>query len=740
VKLKQRIGDFKVRELLADGYLTERGDHVVYRVTKRKMTTPEAVDVLAHEAGVEAGEVSIAGLKDRQGVTIQHMTVPGGRVASLREKELLIEPIGRAREALTSEESLGNAFEIVVRDLDARAVSTLRRNLPVVREHGVINFFDEQRFGNVKHGQGWIARDLMKGDVEKALKQMLTARSMRDDDRRRRFKERVHACWGDWRECRDEAGRFGQYHSVFEHLGKTDDDFAGAFGRVAMRIRLIHLYAWQSHLWNRAASELVRRVMPVEKRIVLESIEGSLVTFAGDAGDLARHPVMRLPGDGLEDVTDPLHRELFEQELAREGLRPDEFRIENVPGFQLKGEDRPLVVVPNHLRVRPAEPDPLADPRSRAKLVRVRFELPRGAYATLVVKRLFGEPVGSRGAEPKDEGPPREHVERARRNDHYQRATEPHRRGGGRRDERGGARGSDRRDDRGGHRGSDRRDDRGGYRGSNQRDDRGGYRGSNQGGDRGGDRGSNQRDDRGGYRGSNQRDDRGGYRGSNQGGDRGGYRGSNQGGDRGGYRGSNQGGDRGGYRGSNQRDDRGGYRGSSQGDDRGGYRGANQGGDRGGYRGSNQRDDRGGYRGSNQGGDRGGYRGSNQRDDRGGYRGSNQGGDRGGYRGSNQRDDRGGYRGSNQRDDRGGYRGSNQGHDRGGYRGSSQGGDRGGYRGSNQRDDRGGDRGSNPHGAAGAKRGYGRGRQGGDRSAPRGEREHRSGESPRENQERNESR
>jgi tRNA pseudouridine13 synthase len=401
VKLKQRIGDFRVRELLANDFVGERGDHLVYRVTKRKLTTPEAVDILAAEAGVDAADISIAGLKDRQAITIQHMSVPGGRVVHLRAKELLIEPLGRSRDALTSEASLGNAFEIVVRDLDRRAVQTLRRNLPTVREHGVVNYFDEQRFGNVKHGQGWIARDLMKGDVEKALKRLLTARSVQDDVRRKRFKERVHACWGDWRECRDEAGRFGQYHSVFEHLAKTDDDFAGAFGRVAGRIRLIHLYAWQSHLWNRAASELVRRVIPVGRRIVLDSVEGSLITFAGGPDELAAHPVLRLPGDGLEDVTDPLAREIFERELLREELRPAEFRIRGIAGFQLKGEDRPLLVVPNHLRVRPAEHDPLHD---RAKLVRVRFELPRGSYATLVVKRLFGEPVGRAEAEAADEG------------------------------------------------------------------------------------------------------------------------------------------------------------------------------------------------------------------------------------------------------------------------------------------------------------------------------------------------
>ena len=414
MKLKTRIGDFRVRELLAEGYLQERGDFVVYRVTKRKLTTQEAAAALAQEAGVDSGDVSIAGLKDRQGVTIQHMSVARGRPVRVRSKELLIEPVGRAAEEVSSAVSLGNAFEIIARDLDRQEVQALRANVPVVREHGVINYFDEQRFGNVKHGQGWIARDLMKGEHERALKALLTSRSPHDDPRRQRFKERVHALWGDWRSCRDEAGRYGQHHSVFEHLGKTGNDFAGSFQRIASRLKLIHLYAYQSHVWNRAVSELVRKSVPLERRIVLESIEGSLVTYAGPTpAVLAQRESFRLPGDGLDDVDDPEALGFLEDELSRQHMVVGDFRVEGIPGFQLKGEDRPLRVVPRHLRVRPAEIDTDHAP---ARMVKIRFELPRGSYATLVVKRLFADPVGrrgeQRGGDERSRSPRRPHPDR----------------------------------------------------------------------------------------------------------------------------------------------------------------------------------------------------------------------------------------------------------------------------------------------------------------------------------------
>ena len=119
MKLKHRVGDFRVRELLDPEYIVERGDYRVYRVTKRKLTTPEAIQVLAREAGVQPADVGIAGFKDRQGVTIQYMSVSGGKPVSVHSQDLKIDPAGFALEELTGEASRGNAFELNVRDMFA---------------------------------------------------------------------------------------------------------------------------------------------------------------------------------------------------------------------------------------------------------------------------------------------------------------------------------------------------------------------------------------------------------------------------------------------------------------------------------------------------------------------------------------------------------------------------------------------------------------------------------------------
>ncbi len=458
MRIKQRLEDFRVRELLRPGYLLERGDWRVYRVTKKKLTSIEASRALAQEAGVPTGDVTMAGLKDRQGVTTQFMAIHRGREIKFASSDLRIESVGFADLELTSADSEGNTFEIVVRGLDRDDLETMRNNLPIVREQGVINYFDDQRFGNLRHGQGWIALELMRGEHESALKHLIATPSEADDPETKSFRSSLERSWGRWAECREIAGRFGQHHSVFEHLKKHDGDFAGAFFHVATRVRLIHLYAFQSHIWNRAVANLVRARTAIGERVAIDSEEGPLLhpldrTKLADLGD-----AFRLPGPRLEDVKNPAQRRAIEEVLARDKIAAVDFDIRGVSGFQLKGEDRALFVAPSHLRIRPAEPDEM-NPAS--SLVRIRFDLPRGAYATLVVRRLMSRP----GSEERPEGAPRADFRERRtgsRDERFDRGSRDERSDRGPRNDRFDRPPRfERRDDRGSSSDRPRSDDRG---------------------------------------------------------------------------------------------------------------------------------------------------------------------------------------------------------------------------------------------------------------------------------------
>jgi len=386
MKLKQKPGDFRVREVLRDDFVVERGPNRVYRVKKRKLTSLEAASALASMTGVRPGDVSMAGLKDRQGITEQVMTVPRGKPILYRRPELSIETIGSSAHPISSEDALGNQFDIIVRKLGPLDVRHARAALPIVREHGLPNYFDEQRFGNLRHGQGWIALDLALGRHEAGLKRLLTAVSQFDNAESKTFKSALYRNWGEWRTCRDIAGRFGAHHSVFEHLKRNEGDFAGAFGSISSRIRLIHLFAYQSHIWNRALAKTIEAELERTDTIGIASPEGRLVfPKRAFSGPPAWGGVMPLPGPGLEGVSHADQRALFAEVLRPDKLEPETFRIDGVPGFALKAEDRSMMVVPRDLRIRSRDSEPRG-----GSAIELSFGLPRGSYATLVVRRLMG--------------------------------------------------------------------------------------------------------------------------------------------------------------------------------------------------------------------------------------------------------------------------------------------------------------------------------------------------------------
>ncbi len=385
MKLKQKPSDFRVTELLKDDYLTETGKHHVYKVTKRKLTSMEAAAALADLANVKVSDVSMAGLKDRQGVTVQFMSFPGGKKVSLDTAELKIEAVGCAKESLSSANSYGNGFEVRLRDLTPVESRRLIAHKQVVARLGVPNYFDEQRFGNLKHSQGWVAKELMLGNHETALRNLLCAESQHDNGRHGAFKEALRNNWGNWSECRDIAGRFGEHHSVFDFLGKDPANFAGAFFHVSSRLRLIHLYAFQSHIWNRAVAAYFAKLCGNNGARVAYTLEGPQVFPDGRLDvDITFAGCFRLPGEGLEDVEHVEQRRLLAEALADEGLVPAQFKISGVSGFQLKGEDRRLFIRPRHLKI--SEKKMTGEDGDTCDM---SFELPRGAYATLVIRGLL---------------------------------------------------------------------------------------------------------------------------------------------------------------------------------------------------------------------------------------------------------------------------------------------------------------------------------------------------------------
>ncbi|MEP6938192.1 MAG: tRNA pseudouridine(13) synthase TruD [Rudaea sp.] len=143
--------DFYVDEELgfaADG----AGEHVLLRVEKAGANTDWVAREIAKFAGVDAGAVSYAGMKDRHAVTRQTFSVhlPGKREEpewpSLAHAEFRVLEARRHSRKLQRGALKSNFFRLVVRNMSGDR-DEAERVLAAIAAEGVPNYFGEQRFG-----------------------------------------------------------------------------------------------------------------------------------------------------------------------------------------------------------------------------------------------------------------------------------------------------------------------------------------------------------------------------------------------------------------------------------------------------------------------------------------------------------------------------------------------------------------------------------------------------------------
>ncbi len=393
MRIKRRPEDFEVEEILRFPR-DRKGKYFVHLLRKKKMDTLQALARVAREAGVSVGEIGIAGLKDKQGITTQYISIPGKKV-QVRGRGLEVRFLGRSPVPVSSSLSEGNRFRIRVGGLGREDVDGLEGRLEEIDRFGLPGYFDDQRFGCLKHGQGFLLRSLLAGRPGDALKSLVAAPSRYDPPGKASLKRALAAAWGDWGTC-EKIGRKLGVQGVFGFLASHPGDLYGAFRRVPLSIRLIHLYAYQSFLWNKALSEFIRRNVDGEGRFSIPSAMGRLQVHRRLPGrDLAswRKAVLPLPAGDLE-LPRPGRRNGLDRELEGallsvlegEGIRMKDLRLPRAAGMSFKSEERRILLFPGDVRASPPARDPS---RPGEWMIDLSFRLPRGAYASLVVKVLF---------------------------------------------------------------------------------------------------------------------------------------------------------------------------------------------------------------------------------------------------------------------------------------------------------------------------------------------------------------
>jgi tRNA pseudouridine13 synthase len=161
-ELRATPEDFEVEELPVYAPSGD-GEHVFAFIEKRQLTTPQAVRALCDALGLDARGSGWAGLKDRNALTRQWISLAGTTPEAVKGAE--VEGV-RVLEASAHPQKLrtghlrANRFVLRLRSVDPARLDDLRRVLSEIETRGMPNYYGEQRFGregdNAERALRWV--------------------------------------------------------------------------------------------------------------------------------------------------------------------------------------------------------------------------------------------------------------------------------------------------------------------------------------------------------------------------------------------------------------------------------------------------------------------------------------------------------------------------------------------------------------------------------------------------------
>ena len=340
MKLKQRPEDFRVEELTA-ATGGERGEFAFYRLDKTGWTTPDALAAIRRRWQIDFHRLGYGGLKDRHAVTSQFLTIARGPKRNLKHERIALTYLGQRTSPYSSSDITANRFVITLRAMSDTVVSLAAAALVEVEACGLPNYFDDQRFGSVGNPPEFVARDMVFGRFENALKLALAAPYEFDRADAKREKALLKQHWGDWPTLKAKLPR-GHARSLVDYLVSHPADFKGAVARLRPDLQGLYLSAYQSYLWNRMLTAWLIRTLGSENLTEVELKLGR-VPVPRKVPDETRGEweslVLPLPSARAKSEVGAVWVPIVDEVLKAEGLTLAELKIKGMQKpFFSKGE------------------------------------------------------------------------------------------------------------------------------------------------------------------------------------------------------------------------------------------------------------------------------------------------------------------------------------------------------------------------------------------------------------------
>ena len=332
-KIKQVPEDFAVEEM-PSAEAGKSGDYAYFWMKKKNYNTLRAVKTISDALRVSIRRIGWAGNKDKNAVTSQLISIQNAdhsTADNIELKDISLQYFGQGAERIFLGNLRGNKFDIVVRNLSQKDYDLIAENCGSLRKNGFLvpNYFDEQRFGG---NNLEIGKALLKQDFASAA-------------------ELVY---------RRKAG------NPIAELRKVHRSSLS-----------LYLHAYQSLIFNELLSGHIERN---SRSIARVDYKNGTFLFPRS---IIKNASLQVIGFGSETDGE------CERILGRHGLTRRSFVIRQLPGLSVEGSVRSAFVRVGDFKLGSLKSDELNRGRKRT---RMSFFLPKGSYATIVVRALAVQP------------------------------------------------------------------------------------------------------------------------------------------------------------------------------------------------------------------------------------------------------------------------------------------------------------------------------------------------------------